>query len=207
MFSFVESIQKRDPAQPTFLEVLLGYPGFHALTLFHPLARMLWKLEMRGLARFWANIGRIITGIEIHPQATIGKNLFIDHGIGVVIGQTAEIGDECTIYQGVTLGGRGQAKPGKKRHPTVGNDVVIGANAQVLGPITVGNGARIGASAVVTNDVDPESTMVGNPARYVGKADTRPASYGLPDGACADVIEEKIKAVQTELLTIRQSIK
>lgn len=207
MLSFIESIQKRDPSQPTFLEVVLGYPGFHALILFHPLAALLWRLEMRGLARLWANIGRMVTGIEIHPQAKIGRYLFVDHGMGVVIGQTAIIGDECTIYQGVTLGGRGKAGPEGKRHPTVGDNVIIGANAQVLGPITIGNGARIGASAVVLDDVDSEATMVGNPARYVGKADTRAASYGLPEGACPDVIDEKLKAVETQLQTIRQSIK
>jgi serine O-acetyltransferase len=207
MLAFIESIQKRDPAQPTFLEVFLGYPGFHVLTLFHPLSRLLWRLEMRGLARLWSNIGRLVTGIEIHPQARIGKHLFIDHGTGVVIGQTAVVGDDCTIYQGVTLGGRGNAGHGEKRHPTVGDNVVIGANAQILGPIMVGSGARIGASAVVTSDVEPESTMVGNPARYVGKADTRPASYGLPDGACADLMDEKLRAVELELQTIRQSIK
>ena len=207
MFSYIESIQKRDPANPTFLEVVLGYPGFHALYLFHPVSRFLWKMEMRGLARFWANIGRILTGIEIHPQAKIGKNLFIDHGTGVVIGQTAVVGNDCTIYQGVTLGGKGAASPEGKRHPTISDLVVIGANAQILGPITVGAGARIGANAVITSDVDAEATMVGNPARYVGKADTRPANYGMPEGECADIMAEKLREVEVQLQTIRQSIK
>lgn len=206
MISMIESIQKRDPASPTFLEVFLAYPGFHVLTIFHPLASLLWRLEMRGLARFWSNIGRIMTGIEIHPQAKIGKNLFIDHGMGVVIGQTALIGDDCTIYHGVTLGGRGTATTGEKRHPTIGNDVIIGANAQILGNITIGDGARIGAGSVVTADVESGATMVGNPARYVGKA-TEQAAYGMPEGPCADMVEEKIKAVEVQLQTIRQSIK
>ncbi|PZQ47641.1 MAG: serine O-acetyltransferase [Micavibrio aeruginosavorus] len=161
MFALIESIQRRDPADPTFLEVVLGYPGFHVLTLFHPLANFLWKMELRALARFWSNIGRILTGIEIHPQAMIGRNLFIDHGMGVVIGQTASIGDDCTIYHGVTLGGKGS---GDKRHPSIGHSVMIGANAQLIGPVTVGNGARIGAGAVVTKDVPAGATAVGNPA-------------------------------------------
>lgn len=179
--SLIETIRKRDPAQPTFWEVVLAYPGFHILTLFHPFASFLWRWEMRALARLWAHLGRILTGIEIHPQARIGRNLFIDHGMGVVIGQTAEIGDDCTIYHGVTLGGKGDGGEGRKRHPTLGNNVIVGAYAQILGPVTVGHFARIGANAVVTKDVDDHATMAGNPARFIGRATEDAASYGLPD--------------------------
>lgn len=164
MFELVQSIQRRDAARPTFLEVVLSYPGVHVLTLFHPLAQVLWGFELRAFARLWAHIGRMLTGIEIHPQARIGKNLFIDHGMGVVIGQTAVIGDDCTIYHGVTLGGKGD---GEKRHPTIGDRVMIGAHAQIIGPVSVGNGARIGAGAVVVKDVAAGATVVGNPARAI----------------------------------------
>lgn len=179
MLEFIESIKKRDPAAPTFWEVVLAYPGFHVLTFFHPLAAGLWKMELFALARFWAHIGRFCTGIEIHPQAQIGKHLFIDHGMGVVIGQTAVIGDNCTIYHGVTLGGKGNGGAGEKRHPTLGRDVVIGAGAQILGPIIIGEGARIGAGSVITSDVDAHAVMAGNPARSIGTADNRPAPYGM----------------------------
>ncbi len=185
--SLVASIQKRDPAAPTYFEVVLGYAGFHSMVIFHPLASCLWQMNLRALARFWANIGRIVTGIEIHPAAQIGKNLFIDHGSGVVIGQTAIIGDDCTIYQGVTLGGKGNGLAGEKRHPTVGNNVTIGAYAQILGPITVGDYARIGANAVVTKNVEDHATMVGNPARYIGKSKEIPAPYGMPEETADEV--------------------
>lgn len=164
MMGFIRSIQSRDPAKPTFFEVVLAYPGFHVLMLFHSLAAMLWNFELRALARFWANIGRILTGIEIHPQARIGKNVFIDHGTGVVIGQTAVIGDECTIFHGVTLGGKGD---GEKRHAHVGDRVMIGAGAHLIGPVVIGNDAKIGAGAVVVRDVPAGATVVGNPAKII----------------------------------------
>lgn len=203
--SLIESIRRRDPAAPTLFEVVLGYPGFHAMTLFHPFAQFLWRYELRALARFWANIGRIMTGIEIHPQAQIGKNLFIDHGAGVVIGQTAIIGDNCTIYQGVTLGGKGNGGPGEKRHPTIGDDVVIGAGAYVLGPITVGSNARVGAGAVVTADVEAGVTVVGNPARTIKRPAGEDCAYGLPEGECADPIEEKLHDLEEEILGIKKA--
>jgi len=206
MQDFIESIQERDPAKPTFMEVIAAYPGFHAMVIFHPVAQFLWRYELRALARFWSNIGRIITGIDIHPQAQIGKNLFIDHGTGVVIGQTAVIGNDCTIYQGVTLGGKGNGKHGEKRHPTIGNDVVIGASAQVLGDITVGDGARIGANAVVTADVEEGATMVGNPAHMIKKAPSESCGYGLPEGECLDPVEEKLHDMEEQLETIKQKI-
>ncbi len=206
MFALIESIQRRDPAQPTFFEVILGYPGFHVLTVFHPFARFLWKMELHALARFWSNMGRILTGIDIHPQAQIGRNLFIDHGTGVVIGQTSIIGDDCTIYQGVTLGGKGNVLAGEKRHPTLGNNVMIGANAQVLGNIRIGNNARIGANAVVTGDVADSVTMVGNPARVLEKH-TAASAYGLPEGECSDPALEKLCAVEAQLEEVRKLLK
>lgn len=205
--SLIESIQERDPAAPTLWEVVLAYPGFHVMTLFHPLASYLWKGNLRSLARFWANIGRIFTGIEIHPQAKIGKNLFIDHGTGVVIGQTAIIGDNCTIYHGVTLGGKGDAVHGEKRHPTIGNNVVIGSGAQVLGAITVGDNARIGANSVVTGDVEAETTMVGNPARAIKKPAVGACAYGLPEGECEDPVAEKLHDLEEEIDTLKRAAK
>ncbi len=179
MLDLINAIRSRDPAKPTFCEVIFAYPGFHAVVFFHPVAAGLWKMELFALARLWAHIGRLFTGIEIHPQAQIGKNLFIDHGMGVVIGQTSVIGDDCTIYHGVTLGGKGNGAAGEKRHPTLGNNVVIGAYAQVLGPISIGNGARIGAGSIVTNDVEENSVAAGNPAKVIGAAASGPAPYGL----------------------------
>ncbi|HUF19666.1 MAG TPA: serine O-acetyltransferase, partial [Burkholderiales bacterium] len=140
------------------------YPGFHAL-LFHRLSSRLWCVGLKWLARFVSHIGRWLTGIEIHPGARIGRRFFIDHGMGVVIGETSEIGDDCTVYHGVTLGGTSWQKG--KRHPTLGNGVVIGAGAKILGPITIGADAKIGSNAVVVRDVPPGATAVGIPARIL----------------------------------------
>ncbi len=204
MMSLIQSIRTRDPAEPTLGEVIFAYPGFHAVAIFHPFAQFLWRYNLRALARIWAHIGRFFTGIEIHPQAQIGKNLFIDHGIGVVIGQTSVIGDDCTIYQGVTLGGKGNGVAGEKRHPTIGNNVVIGAQAQVLGPITIGHGARIGAGAVVTADVRDGVTVVGNPAHEIKRSDASDGcAYGLPDGECADPVEEKIIEIERKISSLQ----
>ena len=161
----IACILERDPAARSRWEVLTCYPGLHALVL-HRRAKWFWQHDLRWLARFTSHIARFLTGIEIHPGATIGRRVFIDHGMGVVVGETAEIGDECTIYQGVTLGGTSLAK-GAKRHPTLGRGVIVGANSQVLGGFTVGEGARIGGSAVVVKPVPPGATAVGNPARIV----------------------------------------
>ncbi|MCB1639755.1 MAG: serine O-acetyltransferase, partial [Thiothrix sp.] len=154
----------RDPAARNVLEILTTYPGIHAI-LFHRMDHWLWQRGFKWLARFLSNIPRLYTGIEIHPGATIGRRFFIDHGMGIVIGGTAEIGDDCTLYQGVTLGGTSW-KPGK-RHPTLENNVVVGAGAKVLGPITLGSGARIGSNAVVVKDVPEQMTVVGVPGREV----------------------------------------
>ena len=155
----------RDPAARSTFEVATTYPGFHAM-LFHRMAHRLWGVGWKWLARFVSHLGRWFTGIEIHPGATIGRRVFIDHGMGVVIGETAEIGDDCTIYQGVTLGGTSLYR-GTKRHPTLGRGVVIGAGAKVLGGFTVGDGAKVGSNAVVVKPVPAGATAVGNPARIL----------------------------------------
>jgi serine O-acetyltransferase len=161
----VACIRERDPAARSTWEVLTCYPGLHAI-LVHRIAHACWQRRWRWLGRFLSHLGRWFTGIEIHPGATMGRRVFIDHGMGVVIGETAEVGDECTIYQGVTLGGTALVR-GAKRHPTLGRGVIVGANAQVLGGFTVGDGARIGSGAVVVKPVPAGATAVGNPARVI----------------------------------------
>ena len=178
--TLIRSIRERDPVQPSVPEVVLCYPGFHIMILFHPLAHWLYGKKWKTLARLWAHIGRMLTGIEIHPGASIGKNLFIDHGMGVVIGETATIGDDCTIYHGVTLGGRGGLKGGK-RHPDIGNCVTIGTGAQILGPVRIGKGARVGANAVVTTDIPDHASVMGIPAQIVGAAKENFCAYGMPE--------------------------
>ena len=159
------SVRERDPAARSTLEVLTCYPGIHAL-IFHRIAHGAWTREWHWLGRLISHISRFLTGIEIHPGAVIGRRVFIDHGMGVVIGETAEIGDDCTIYQAVTLGGTSLYR-GTKRHPTLGRGVVVGAGAKVLGGFTVGDGAKIGSNAVVVKPVPAGATAVGNPARVV----------------------------------------
>lgn len=163
----VASVFARDPAARNTFEVLTTYPGVHAL-LAYRLSHGLWRRGFKWLARFTSAVARWLTGVEIHPGATIGRRFFIDHGMGVVIGETAEIGDDCTLYHGVTLGGTVWNKG--KRHPTLGNNVVVGAGAKVLGPITVGHGARIGSNAVVVKDVPEGTTAIGVPSRIIRPA-------------------------------------
>ena len=163
--SDVQCILDRDPAARSRWEVLTCYPGLHAV-LLHRLAHGCWNIGLKWLGRFISHISRWFTGIEIHPAAKIGERVFFDHAMGVVVGETAEIGDGCTIYQGVTLGGTSLYK-GAKRHPTLGKDVVIGAGAKVLGGFTVGDGAKVGSNAVVTKPVPAGATAVGNPARII----------------------------------------
>ena len=166
----IQCILERDPAARSRWEVLTCYPGLHALVI-HRWAHAAWKREWRWLGRFLSHLGRFLTGIEIHPGATIGRRVFIDHGMGIVIGEMAEIHDECTIYQGVTLGGTSLVR-GAKRHPTLERGVIVGANACILGGFTVGAGARVGSGAVVTKPVPAGATAVGNPARIIeAKAD------------------------------------
>ncbi len=162
----IQCVFARDPAARNGFEVLTAYPGLHAV-LFHRISHRLWVWRLKWLARIFSNLGRWLTGIEIHPGATIGRRFFIDHGMGVVIGETAEIGDDCTLYHGVTLGGTSWQKG--KRHPTLGNDVVVGAGAKVLGPITLAEGVRVGSNAVVVKDVPAGATVVGVPGRVVAR--------------------------------------
>jgi len=161
----VNVVFERDPAARHAFEILTAYPGVHAV-LFHRMSNACWTVGLKWFARFISHMARWFTGVEIHPGATIGRRFFIDHGMGVVIGETAEIGDDCTLYHGVTLGGTSWNKG--KRHPTLGNSVVVGAGAKVLGPILIGNGARIGSNSVVVKDVSEGATAVGIPAYEVG---------------------------------------
>lgn len=170
---YFASILARDPAARSGFDVATLYPGVHALAL-HRVAHALWRRGWRWLAQAVARLSRFLTGIEIHPGARIGRRFFIDHGLGVVIGETAEVGDDCTLYQGVTLGGTSWQP--EKRHPTLGNGVVVGAGAKILGPITVGDGARIGSNSVVVKDVPPGATVVGIPGRVVVKRGARERS-------------------------------
>lgn len=161
---YVNSVYQRDPAARSAWEVITLYPGVHALAL-HRLAHCLWRWRLKWLGRFVSQLARWLTGIEIHPGARIGRRFFIDHGMGVVIGETAEIGDDVTLYHGVTLGGTTWQK--EKRHPTLGNNVVVGAGAKILGPVVVGDNARIGSNSVVVKDVPAGATMVGIPGRAI----------------------------------------
>ncbi len=172
--SDIETIFERDPAAKSRWEVLTCYPGLHALVL-HRLAHALWGLGFWWLGRFISHLSRFFTGIEIHPAAVIGERVFFDHAMGVVVGETAQIGDGCTIYQGVTLGGTSLYK-GIKRHPTLGANVVVGAGAKVLGGFVVGDGAKIGSNAVVTKPVPAGATAIGNPARLILPEEAAPSS-------------------------------
>ena len=161
---FLNTYKKKDPASRSYIEILTCYPGLHAI-LFHKVSNFFWKLNLKLIGRMLSHISRFLTGIEIHPAVKIGKNLFIDHGMGIVIGETTIIGNNVSIYQGVTLGGTKWEK--KKRHPTIYDNVVIGAGAKVLGPITIGKNSKIGANSVVTRSVPANTVVVGIPARVV----------------------------------------
>jgi serine O-acetyltransferase len=186
MNNFLQSIIDRDPAAKSKLSLALTYPGVKAV-FFHRIANFFYLAKFDLVARFISQLSRFFTGIEIHPGAKIGKNLFIDHGMGVVIGETSEIGENVTIYHMATLGGiapsiNSNDQRNIKRHPTIGDDVVIGSGAQVLGPVTVGRCAKIGANAVITKDVPEKAVMVGIPAKNVGIADSEFKPYGItPD--------------------------
>ena len=180
----------RDPAARTRWEVLTCYPGLHALVWHRAVSNPLWRNGFRWLARWLAHWGRWLTGIEIHPGATIGRRVFIDHGMGIVVGETAVIGDDCTLYHGVTLGGTSWNRG--KRHPTLGKGVVVGAGAKILGPITVGDGARVGSNAVVVKEVPSGATVIGIPARVVEGKDTtvgRFAAYAVANGMNDPVVK------------------
>lgn len=205
LIELARTVRARDPARPGWVEAVLCYAGIHAV-LWHRLSHALWRMGLRGLARFSSHLGRMLTGVEIHPGARIGRRLFIDHGMGVVIGETAEIGDDVLIYHGVTLGGL-SGLPGK-RHPTVEDHVTIGAGAQVLGPIRVGRGARIGANAVVVNPVAAGCTVVGIPARPPKGSqpcDDEGIGYGLKD-VNEDPVGEQLAALRGEIAALRAEL-
>jgi len=201
-------IKERDPAARGILEIIFCYPGFQALTI-HRISHKLWKYKVPLLPRVLSHITRVLTGVEIHPGATIGKGVFIDHGMGVVIGETSQIGDRCLLYQGVTLGGTG--KESGKRHPTLEENVVIGAGAKVLGAIQVGTNTRIGAGSVVVKNVDANSTVVGIPARVVHQSGVKinPLAHSaLPDTE-ANVIRnlmERIDHLENQVTSLQEVI-
>ncbi len=212
----IDAMMARDPAARSRLEVVVCYPGFQAL-LFHRLAHGLWRGGWLLLGRWISLIGRWVTGIEIHPGVVIGKRFFIDHGMGVVIGETSEIGDDVTLYQGVTLGGvapsvDSQSQRNTKRHPTLEDGAIVGSGAQVLGPITVGRNARVGANAVVTKDVPEGATVVGIPGRVVQprepqkREQPRFVAYGTPMGDVSDPVARAIDGLLDEVQTLRARV-
>jgi serine O-acetyltransferase len=202
----IDAILARDPAARSRLEVVLCYPGLHAVAL-HRFASLAWRAELKLLGRFISHLARWLTGIEIHPAATIGSRVFIDHGMGVVIGETSQVGDDVTLYQGVVLGGTSLNEG--KRHPTLGNGVIAGAGAKILGPITIGDGARIGSNAVVLKDVPAGATMVGVPARQVVRAPAQDRSnfcaYGQ-DPDLPDPVARVIDAMCSDVATLRARV-
>ena len=204
----VRAALERDPAARSALEVLLCYPGVHALVV-HRFAHAIWRRGLTTLARWFSHVGRFLTGIEIHPAARLGPGLFIDHGMGVVIGETAEVGENVTLLQGVTLGGTSLKR--EKRHPTLGDNVVVGAGAAVLGAITVGDNSRIGAGSVVVRDVPPNSVVVGVPGRVTYKNGRRVMGFDfdqtdLPDpvSKAIEQLVERIRALEGDLETLRK---
>ena len=212
MFKLIKSdfkiIKERDPAAKGFLEIILCYPGFQALVL-HRISHKLWKYKLPLLPRVLSQITRNITGIEIHPGARIGKGVFIDHGMGVVIGETSDIGDRCLLYQGVTLGGTG--KDSGKRHPTLHENVVVGAGAKVLGAIQIGSNTRIGAGSVVVKNVEKNSTVVGIPGRVVHQSGVKinPLAHSaLPDaeGSVIKNLMDRIDHLENHILGLQDLI-
>ena len=202
----IEAVKARDPAAKSDVEILFLYSGVHAL-LAYRVSHKLYVSKHYFSARLVSQVTRFLTGIEIHPGAKIGKGLFIDHGMGVVIGETTEIGDNCTIYQGVTLGGTG--KDTGKRHPTLGNNVMVGAGARVLGPFKIGDNTKVASGAVVLEEIPENSTAVGIPARVVRKAGKRPDSLDqvhIPDPISQELckLEQKIKALEAELEALKE---
>ena len=210
----IRAVFHRDPAARNAFEVLTNYPGLHAVWL-HRISNKLWRLELKWLARSLSTFSRWLTGIEIHPGATIGRRFFIDHGMGVVIGETAELGDDVTIYQAVTLGGiapsiNSESQRERNRHPTLGDGVIVGSGAQILGPINVSAGARIGANAVVTQDVPAALTVVGIPARVVEHKDIDVAEvfrpYGTPLGDLPDPLVRSLEGLVEHVANLQERI-
>ena len=199
----IATVFERDPAAKNAAEIFFCYPGLRAIRI-HRAAYWLWQRNRRLLARWLSQVSRLFTGIEIHPGAQIGKRFFIDHGAGVVIGETSQIGDDVTIYQGVVLGGVSSEKT--KRHPTVGNEVVIGAGAIVLGPITIGDGSKIGANSVVLRDVKPYTTVVGVPAREAGKHVVKDHHVDLDHAKIMDPIRQVMDALQKRIKKLEEEV-
>ena len=199
----VDTIFREDPAANSVLEIVLCYPGFHAV-LLHRIAHRLHRMHLRLIARVISQFARTITGIEIHPGATIGRRFFIDHGMGVVIGETAEVGDDVVLYQGVTLGGTGNERG--KRHPTIGNNVVVGTGAKVLGGITIGSHVRIGAGSVVIRSVPDNSTVVGVPGRGVrgpAHVDLEHGRLPDPEGQLIEDLARKVEELEGQVRELR----
>ena len=199
----IKVVFEKDPAAKSLIEVLLCYPGLHAIW-FHRIAHFFYKKRLYTIARIISHISRHLTGIEIHPGAKIGRRVFIDHGMGIVIGETAEIGDDVLMYQGAVLGGVSLEK--KKRHPTVGNNVVIGAGAIILGPVVIGDNSRIGAGSVVVTDVPPNSTAIGVPAK-IRPGSTKEEIEKLDHGKLPDPIFETIKFIQDKYKELEERVK
>jgi serine O-acetyltransferase len=201
----IDAVFARDPAARNTLEVIFCYPGFHAIQ-FHRFAHWLWKSRLRFLGRLVSQLSRFLTGIEIHPGAKIGSGFFIDHGMGVVIGETSEIGDNVTLYHGVTLGGTSWKK--EKRHPTIGNNVIVGAGAAVLGPIRVGDGARIGSGSVVIGEVPPNTTVVGIPGKVVyGQRADAAMAVDLEHGNLPDPTSEAIRCLLDMIHDLQREVR
>jgi serine O-acetyltransferase len=202
----IQAYRERDPAARSSLEVLLCYPGLHAV-IWHRMAHALWRRGFTLPARMFAHLGRFLTGIEIHPAAKIGRRLIIDHGMGVVIGETAEVGDDVYLYHQVTLGGTSSARG--KRHPTLGNNVIVGAGAKILGGITVGDNARVGANAVVVRAVAANTTVVGIPARPVDRhLERKPRfdAYGTPTDCDLDPLLHDLEVMRAELTELEARV-
>ncbi|WP_423302900.1 serine O-acetyltransferase [Deferribacter thermophilus] len=204
----IENIFEKDPAARSVWEIIFCYPGFHA-NIFHRIAHWLWTHKLYFLGRFVSHISRFLTGIEIHPGAKIGKRFFIDHGMGVVIGETAEIGDNVTIYHQVTLGGVSLNKG--KRHPTIGNNVIIGSGAKILGPFKVGDNSKIGSNSVVVKEVPPNSTVVGIPGRVVTKKEPKVLDFDhnqLPDPVANAIncIVDRVVELEKEVKSLRKKV-
>ncbi len=203
----IKAVFDRDPAARSKAEILLCYPGLHAI-LFHRFAHWLWNKKCYLLGRLFSHLGRFLTGIEIHPGAVIGRRFFIDHGMGVVIGETAEVGDDVTLYHGVTLGGVSLNKG--KRHPTLGNNVIVGAGAKILGPFTVGSNSKIGSNSVVVKEVPPNSTVVGIPGRVITdeKTSVNFDHDKLPDPVAKAVtcLVDRVVEIEKEIERVKKDI-
>ena len=215
----IDTIIERDPAAESRLGVIFLYPSFHIM-VFYKIANTLWRYNLRFIARLIMQIGRMLTGIEIHPAAKIGCNFFMDHGLGIVIGETAEIGEDVTIYQGVTLGGvmpsiESESQRNQKRHPTIGNNVIIGSGAQILGPIKVGDYARIGANSVVSKNVSSNVTVAGVPAREFSKSSKleKFKAYAVsnneidPREKTLNLLIEKVKTLERKIKSLEKNEK